>query len=216
MRDSHPLPASREQGYWGRMHRPARALLVGTLGIWLSMGCKPPPYPPGSAPPEPPDIPVEYTLQTTEDFQAHQADAVASMRWLMGTFPQDADVQRWKAARNLAMDWAEGLPQPRLNTVAPILDPVVQDRKFIYGQYVRMAYLFGKALYVVEHPRDDAVYDPLELELAAIDAMLEYYGTFRRADPEARSPKLERLARKKRRGKLEGWVAKKLAKQAKG
>ncbi len=166
----------------------------------------------GSARPNAPTLPESWTLESPEDFETHRAEALAAMDWLLRTVPQDADPKQWTRARDLALDWIEGQEQsePRYRVTAAVAMPAINDHRYSYSRYMRMAYQCAKALQVEDQPEAS----PLDDELAAVEGMLSLYATLLQAESSepGRSPKLERYWRKREKGKLEAYLAKRMAK----
>ena len=164
--------------------------------------------------PEPPQLQTSYSLATPQERRAAQAHAMASMRWLIRTVPQHADPSLWKRARDLALDWIEAARDPNVRLEPAILFPVERDYRFRYGAYMRMAYLSGKTLYILEQQElrstSSTAYDRVEVEVAAVEAMLQLYRSTQQSTEPSKSRTLERLARKRARSRLRAHVAKRL------
>lgn len=155
------------------------------------------------------EIEESYTFSGPEDYAAVEAEARAAMRWYITALPA-ARPELWVRARDLVYDWIIG--QEDTLGVRPqmaVLGPPERDRRWKFTPYVRGVYLSGKALYVLDHPGSAG---SMAAELAGVDAMLAYHAVTREADPLGRSPKLERYARKRDRGKLEAYLQKRIAK----
>ena len=186
-------------------HRPLRLALAALAALALATGCAradlPAPCTPGKAP-----AVATADLSTPEGFAAAEDDVERSADWLMCVRP-DAQPDTWIAHRDLVMDWIEKHPTLGYRFTPAVVAPVHKDRRFKASMYMNMAYAIGKSRYLASTPKPD----PVEAEIAGIDAMIAYYATLRAGEPELESRKLERFVRWKKRGKLEPWVAEKLA-----
>ncbi|MCA9709199.1 MAG: hypothetical protein KDK70_25365 [Myxococcales bacterium] len=143
-------------------------------------------------------------------FEAARDDMERSADWLLCVVPYqlpDEDLDAWVERRNLVMDWIENHPTLGYTFSASIMAPIHKDRKFSASMYMNLAYAIGKARYLLSATPPD----PVEAEIAALDAVVQYYVTFETAEPKLRARKLARLMRKKKKGKLRPWIAKKLA-----
>jgi len=157
--------------------------------------------------PAPIVVPEAVELKTEADYRAHEETAKRCMRWLLQTHPA-AEPKVWTPVRDFALDWIEGAPYVDASPSMAILEKVIMDQRFYYSVYMRGAYLSARTLHRLEHP--DAT--DVEAEVAAIAGMQQLFAVFKAADPEARSRRLRKYAKLAKRGKLEAYVAKKLAK----
>lgn len=160
-------------------------------------------------PPQPAAIeaPERVELQSEEEFRAHQPTAMACMAWLIETHPA-AEASTWVRVQDFALDWIENAPFVDAKPRAEVFDRVGKDTRFFYSMYMRTAYLSARTLYWLGHPKGSVV----AAELAAIEGMQRLYAVFQSVDPKAKSRGLRKYARLKKRGKLEAFVTKKLAK----
>lgn len=132
-----------------------------------------------------------------------------SADWLLCVVPNqlpDEDLDAWVARRDLVMDWIENHPTLGYSFSASIMKVIHKDRKFNASMYMNLAYAIGKARYLLSATPPD----PIEAEIAALDAVTQYYVTFKETEPKLRARKLTRLLRKKKKGKLRAWIAKAL------
>lgn len=176
--------------------------------VGLVLGCaagRGPIAPPKAAPIE---APAKVELASEADFRAHQATAMACMRWLVQTHPA-AEPRTWTRVQDFALDWIEQAPFLDPKPRAAVFDRVGKDHRFFYGMYMRTAYLSARTLFVLEHPKATVV----DAEIAAIEGMQRLYEVFSAVDPKAKSRGLRKYARLKKRGKLREYLAKKLAKE---
>jgi len=152
---------------------------------------------------------AKYPLSAPQDFEAVHPELRAAMRWYIEAMPS-ARPEEWVKARDLIFDWLEGDHNPlQIVPNMAVLGPPERDHRWKFSAYVRGVYLSGKTLYVLDHPEATGT---MAAELAGVDAMLRFHEITRKVDPMGISPKLRRYARKRRRGTLEAYLAKRMAK----
>lgn len=164
-------------------------------------------------PPAPPaSVPATWDFTDASALPRHQGAAMAACEWLLSYAPATSDSKSWVRTRDFALDWIEATPS--IVVTQPIVAYVATDRRFMYGVYMRGAYQCGKASWVLAHPGGDAL--SFEAELAGINAMRQLMGALQDWDPHTGSPRLDRLGRAEKNGKLEAKLTKIVAKNKGG
>lgn len=155
---------------------------------------------------------ADPTPSTPADpFAAAREDVERSADWLLcvvpGQLPEE-QLDAWVERRNLVMDWVENHPTLGYTFNASIMAPIHKDRRFYVSMYMNLAYAIGKARYLLNAEPAD----PIEAEVAGLEAVALYYATFRAAEPKLKARRLQRLMRKKHKGKLRKWVREHMSK----
>jgi hypothetical protein len=165
-------------------------------------------------PAAPASIPETWDFTDVAALPDHRGAAMDACAWLLDVAPATADSKTWVHTRDFALDWVEASRAPEIPVTQPIVAYVATDRRFMYGVYMRGAYQCGKAEWVLAH-RDG---DPLsfEAETAGIAAMRRLMRALQAWDPHTKSPRLERLGRAQKHGKLEAELTKIVAKNKGG
>lgn len=166
-------------------------------------------------PPAPPaSIPETWDMSDASTLPAQRDVAMAACEWLLDVAPATANSKEWVHTRDFALDWIEASKEPEIPVVQPIVAYVATDRRFLYGVYMRGAYQCGKAKWVLANPSGDPL--SFEAELAGIDAMRRLMRALQTWDPKTHSRRLAKLGRKQKRGKLEPFLNKLVAKAGRG
>jgi hypothetical protein len=148
-----------------------------------------------------PDLPDDYKLETTEDFQKYQPAAEAAMRWLLETpVSQGAAVN--KQLNGFVLQWIKGNPKieadPRLEMIGPMI-----KRGYQYGPEMMLIYQSAMAMAEIQNL-------PLtrgQKHLVGVQAMLDAYQLIK---DEAPYPFLNKMEKRQKKGKLAYWVEQKV------
>jgi hypothetical protein len=112
------------------------------------------------------------------------------------------DDRRW------LFQWIVEIPDIQVTSCKGPLDPL-QDDDEGYGKLLYLQSVFGMTAFLIEH--SDRKGDWAAVQAAGIESVLRAYDSIRKADSEARSKELDRLAAAHKAGKLLGVVKKEMA-----
>lgn len=211
-----PLEQRIALGYAGATMMRVREV-VWSLGLAALVGC-------GAGqgkhlqavvPPDPPPVPEGFDASDTASLPQHRAAAMAACAWYLDVAPATAESKAWIRTRDFALDWIEGMNDPKLPVLQPVVAYVATDRRYMYGAYMRGAYQCGKAEYLLRmHDADIEVPDfSLEAETAGIEGMHRMFRAIAEWDPKSYSKRLRKYARKQKRGKLEAFLLDQMGKK---
>jgi tellurite resistance protein len=110
--------------------------------------------------------------------------------------------------RKWLFQWIVEIPDIQVTSCKGPLDPLQEDDEG-YGKLLYLQSVFGMTAFLIEH--SDRKGDWAAIQTAGIESVLRAYDSIRKADSEARSKELDRLAAAQKSGKLLGIVKKEMA-----
>lgn len=107
--------------------------------------------------------------------------------------------------RKWALQWLMDAPDVSVNVCADPLERV-SDKNYAHAGEIVVQYTFAMAAFIIENPGKPN--DPEAEQLAGVEGALNAYQSIRTAQPEDKSPALEKLLGMQNRGELPAFVRK--------
>jgi hypothetical protein len=142
------------------------------------------------------------SAQTNEHSSPEDRQRVVSIAHNLERAPLDASLQH---DRQWAMQWLIDAPDVTVNAC---LDPLggVSQKEYAHVPEIIAQYTVAMAAFIIENPAKENDQDAQQL--AGVESALNAYRAMRTAQPDAKSPTLEKLLGLQDRGELPGFVHK--------
>ena len=142
------------------------------------------------------------------DFKAQENLMVENILWLEDN-PIATNQNDTKAISEFVLLWLTENPYLSITFDEVFLENIVDRKNFKYGEKFRITYLFGKAVYHIEH-QDDV--DEIEARVRGIEGMVNVYLELQKFDPSIRNKMLDRYAKLYKSDRLISYVESALSK----
>jgi hypothetical protein len=149
--------------------------------------------------------------QTEQDFRDSEVTIIQDIQWLEDN-PVATELNDTKAISEYVLAWLANTPYITVTKEQIFLEGIVDYKKFKYGEKFRVTYLFGKALYQIQHQE---VQDEVEVYFSGIDGMVRVYTELKKLDPGMKNKLLAKYVRLEKSGKLQGYIIDRLAETTK-
>ena len=110
------------------------------------------------------------------------------------------------ADRSWAIGWLTYVPDVTVIVCADPLGGLVSEKGYVHSPEIVAQYSLAMAAFIIENP--DKAKDTNAQQLAGVESALKAYRSMRSAQPEDKSPALEKLLESQDRGELAGFVQK--------
>lgn len=142
------------------------------------------------------------SAQTSEHSSPQDRQRVVAIAHGLERAPLDASLRNDRA---WAMQWLIDAPDVTVNAC---LDPLggVSQKQYSHTPEIIAQYTLAMAAFIIENPGKENDQDAQQL--AGVESALNAYRAMRTAQPDARSPALEKLLDLQSSGKLPGFVHK--------
>ncbi len=142
------------------------------------------------------------SAQTSEHSSPEDRRRVVSIAHNLESAPLDASLRNDRA---WAMQWLIDAPDVTVNAC---LDPLggVSQKQYAHSAEIIAQYTLAMAAFIIENPGKENDQDAQQL--AGVESALNAYRAMRTAQPDARSPALEKLLVLQGSGELPGFVHK--------
>jgi len=147
------------------------------------------------------------TWETIEDFKAEEPIIVRNIIWLENN-PIATEQNDTKAMSENIISWLSNTPYISVILDGVFLENLMNNKRFKYAEKFKVTYLFGKSLYIIEH-QDDL--DEVKASSRGIEGMIKVYKELKQLDSSLSSAVLEKYERLRTKGKLDKYVADRLA-----
>lgn len=145
--------------------------------------------------------------ETIEEFKAEEANIAKNIVWLENN-PIATEQNDTKALSENIISWLTNTPYISVVLDGVFLENLMDNKRFKYAEKFKVTYLFGKSLYIIEHQND---LDEVKASVRGIEGMVTVYAELKQLDPSLSNSILEKYNRLKTKGKLEKYVADRLA-----
>ena len=145
-----------------------------------------------------PNVPKDYSLKKAEDYKTYEQNVIDCIKWMRANHPDYKPDER-KAAGAFVLQWTTGAPDVSLQLGSKYFTDISKDSKFLYSSDLAIMFMFGKTLYLIEHPDDK---DEANAEYAGVKDMITLYGVITKKNPDLKSKVMERYIKLEGSGKL--------------
>jgi hypothetical protein len=151
-----------------------------------------------------PNVPKDYSLKKAEDYAPLKQNVIDCIKWMRSNHPDFQPSQRKEAAA-FVLQWITGSPDVSVQLGTKFFTDVSGDKKFAYGSDLSMMFMFGKTLFLIEHPENKSEADA---EYAGVKDMLTLYEVILKKNPDMKSKVLDKYVKLEKDGKLKDTVQK--------
>lgn len=150
---------------------------------------------------------VRNSWITMAEFKAEEPNIIKNIIWLENN-PVATEQNDTKALSENIINWLSNTLYISVTLDGVFLENLMNNKRFKYAEKFKVTYLFGKSLYIIEHQND---LDEVKASTRGIKGMITVYNELKLADPSLSNSQLEKYLRMSSKGKLEKYVADKLA-----
>lgn len=150
------------------------------------------------------DGPNEWT--TKEEYKSAESQVIENIKWLE-TNPLHDDEELRKEVGAYVMKWLLGCPYLTIEMSLKYEGDIMMDKKYEYAGKVATLFLFGKALYMLEHP--DEKKKELERnsdERGIISMVTAYKILVEQKGKDAKHKTMDKYVKMEKEGKLAEFV----------
>ena len=136
------------------------------------------------------------------DFRADEPKIIRNIQWLEEN-PVATQVNDTKTISQYVLEWLANVPYLEVTMDYTLLDGIVDNPKFKYGEKFRVTYLFGKSFYYIENQNDR---DEEEAIYRGVIGMIKVYRELKKYDPELKNKPLAKFSKLQKSGKLRRYI----------
>jgi hypothetical protein len=151
-----------------------------------------------------PNIPKDYSLKKAEDYAPLKQNVIDCIKWMRGNHPDIQSSERKQAAA-FVLQWVTGSPDVSVQLGTKFFTDVSGEKKNPYGADLAIMFMFGKTLYLIEHPDDK---DEANAEYAGVKDMITLYEVILKRNADNKSKMMEKYVKLEKDGKLKDTVKK--------
>lgn len=141
--------------------------------------------------------------QSEEEFRSVEKTIIDNVLWLEEN-PFATESNDTKAITEYVLKWLERTPYISVTLDQIFTERITRSKKYKYGDKFLITYLFGKSLYVIQHPEDTS---EINAAVRGVEGMIKVYNELLKADSKAFNRSLEYFKSLHERGGLEEYVS---------